>query len=109
MYLQPFFPELTEQMVTVKSVKKEQKKPYQTTPLDYQILQYAKDYHVISAYHLTKLHYADGSHKRANFKLQTLSGNNPQVPCPAYLKRRPLPHLTQGMPTMLYALATEGR
>lgn len=92
-----------------KKKKQPRKKSYVITPLDYQFLQYVKEYHVLTAYHLTKLHYSDGSHKRAQFKLQTLSGNNPNIPCASYLKRRGLPHLTQGMPTMMYALATDGK
>lgn len=65
-------------MSTKEPMERTKEKPYQPTSLDYQIMRYVKEYHFFTAYHLTKLHYADGSKKRASFKLQTLSGNNPE-------------------------------
>src|SRR5258708_330420 len=109
MYAQPFISELPDAMVTARPQRAKRKKLYEPTPVDLQILLYFKDYHYLTPWQLTRLHYSDGSFTRAQTKLQTLAGENKQVPCKPYLARRTLPHLGIGNTTYIYALSTEGQ
>ncbi len=109
MHIHPLVVELPEVMVTAKPQRAKTKKLYEPTPVDLQILLYVKDYHYLTPWQLTRLHYSDGSFTRAQTKLQTLAGENKQVPCKPYLARRTLPHLGIGNTTYIYTLSTEGQ
>jgi len=99
MYVQPYFPQLTPTMPRAKQTEKQKKqKPYIATPLDYQILQYVREYHFLTAWQLVKLHYSDGSLTRARVVLLRLYNEA------EYLDRRALPHVGVGQPTYIYAL-----
>ncbi len=96
-------------MVTSKPTKQPRQKLYEPTATDVQIMLYLKDYHFLTPWQLTRLHYSDGSFTRAQTKLQTLAGENKLVPCKSYLARRTLPHLGIGNTTYIYTLSTEGQ
>lgn len=96
-------------MVTTKPKRTPRIKLYEPTPTDLQLMLYLKDYHYLTPWQLTRLHYSDGSFTRAQTKLQTLAGENTKMPCKPYLARRTLPHLGIGNPTYIYTLSTEGQ
>jgi len=103
MYVQPYFPQPIPTMPRAKQTEKQGKqKPYVPTPLDYQILQYVREYHFLTAWQLVKLHYSDGSLTRARVVLLRLYDEA------EFLDRRALPHVGVGQPTYIYALATKG-
>jgi hypothetical protein len=102
MYIQPYFPQLTPLMQKPEETGKRNKKAaYQPTPLDYQLLQYVREYHFLTAVQLVNIHYSAGSLTYAQTKLKTLYEAG-------YLDRRALPHVATGQPTYIYALATKG-
>jgi hypothetical protein len=102
MYVQPYFPQFSPLMQKTKQAEKKPKeKPYEVTPLDYQILLYVREYHFLTAWQLVKLHYSNGSLTRARVLLLRLYDAG-------YLDRRALPHVGAGQPTYIYALGTKG-
>jgi len=86
MYVQPYFPQLTPIMQRPKQDEKQAKqKPYEPTPLDYQLLQYVRDYHFLTAWQLVKLHYSDVSSRSKNWEL---SYKAQKIALSAYIGRR---------------------
>src|SRR5579859_7243177 len=86
---------------TKQNEKKGQQKQDAITPLEYQIMQYVREYHFLTAWQVVKLHYSDGSLTRARVVLLRLYEAG-------YLDRRSLPHVGKGQPIYIYALATKG-
>jgi hypothetical protein len=84
MEIELLIPELPV-IVTPKPKRMPRQKLYEPTPTDLQILLYVRDYHYLTPWQLTRLHYSDGSFTRAQTKLQTLAGENPKMLCKAYL------------------------
>ncbi len=93
----------------MKQVKSQQKKHYTLTSVDYEILQLVREYHFITAEQLVRLRYSKNSLPTAQIRLQTLSGNNPKIPCSNYLDRRHMPHIGTGNTDYIYYLSTKGQ
>ncbi len=114
----PIFPQLPLPMageLLMKRIPQEEKPPnrakkvhYQLRELDVAILQYVREYYVLTSWQLVNLHYAPGSLTYAQTKLQILSGNKVDIPSEAYLRRRGLYPLTFGNTIQIYYLGTPG-
>ena len=107
-----FFNESKDKPTKSRQKKSAKKSQYVLKPLDEEILEYVRQYYVLTAWQLVKLHYSPGSLTRAQTKLQILSGNkkdkNGRPIAPEYLHRRGLYLLEFGNSTFLYFLGKEG-
>jgi protein involved in plasmid replication-relaxation len=83
---------------------------YQLTAVDFEILQLVHQYHFLKVEQVMNLRgYSSGTLTTVQTRLQTLSGNNPKIPCEKYLERRQLPYTQPGNTNYIYYLSTNGQ
>ena len=86
----------------MKQGKLQQKKPYQLTGVDLEILQLVNEYHFLTVEQLIRLRYSKGSLTTVQTKLKALTENK-------YLDRRHLPHTGTGNTVYVYNLTTKAQ
>ena len=86
----------------MKQGKTKQKKPYQLTAVDYEILQRVREYHFLTAEQIVTLRYSKNSLPTAQIRLKALSDAK-------YLERRKLPSIEPGNTEYIYFLSTKGQ
>ena len=86
----------------MKQVKPQQKKSYQLTGVDFDILKLVHEFHFLTVAQIVTLRYSKNSFPTARIRLKDLFDNK-------YLERRHLPHMTTGNTEYIYYLSTKGQ
>ena len=86
----------------MKQGKAKQKKPYQLTAVDYEILQRVREYHFLTAEQIVTLRYSKNSLPTAQIRLKALADSK-------YLERRKLPSIDPGNTEYIYFLSTKAQ
>jgi hypothetical protein len=87
---------------------KARKKSVALKELEIAILNYVREYYLLTPWQVINLRYSPASLTYVQTLLQTLSGNNPKEPVEAYLRRRDLYKQAFGNTVQLYYLGTPG-